>query len=196
MKLTNDRMKSVAVFCGSNFGNDAVYLNATNDLAGILVKNNMKLIYGGGAVGLMGAIADKVLELGGEVIGVIPEKLSKAEIAHKNLTELHVVSGMHERKALMADLADCFIALPGGIGTLEEIIEVFTWTQLGFHTKPCGILNVNGFYNKLIDLLAGMCKEGFIKEYHLNSLVFERDPELLLKALLNQKIIYQPKWIK
>ena len=144
----------------------------------------------------MGLIADKLLKLGGEVIGVIPEKLSGPEIAHKNLTQLHVVQTMHERKALMAELADCFIALPGGIGTLEELIEVFTWIQLGYHSKPCGILNINGFYNKLYEFLEEMCLKGFLSDYHLKSLLFEKDPEQLLNNLSEQKISYQPKWIK
>jgi uncharacterized protein (TIGR00730 family) len=189
-------MKCVTVFCGSNFGVHPAYLNAVNELACILVLKNLKLVYGGGAVGLMGALADKVLELGGEVVGIIPEKLSNAEIAHKTLTELYVVSSMHERKAMMADLADCFIALPRGVGTLEEIIEVFTWTQLGIHAKPCGILNINGFYDKLYDFLSNTCAEGFLKPYHLDSLIFADSPLSLLNALLNQKIKYQPKWIK
>ena len=189
-------MKSVAVFCGSNFGNDAAYLKLTHQLARVIVQNNLRLIYGGGALGLMGAIADKVLELGGEVIGILPQKLADVEIGHKNLTELRVVASMHERKALMADLADCFIALPGGIGTLEEIIEVFTWTQLGLHAKPCGLLNVNGFYDKLYDFITGMAESGFLNDHHFKSLVFENDPEILLNTLMNQKITYRPKWIK
>jgi len=189
-------MKSVAIFCGSNFGNDPIYLEAAQELARVIVKEKMRLVYGGGAVGLMGGIADRVLELGGEVIGVIPEKLSGAEIAHQNLTELHIVKSMHERKAMMADLSDCFIAMPGGIGTLEEIIEVFTWTQLGFHAKPCGIFNVNGFYDKLDDFLNEMCKHGFLKEEHRKSLIFDTDPESILDSLKNQKIVYQPKWVK
>lgn len=189
-------MKSIAVFCGSNFGNESLYLNQTVRLADLLVNQNITLIYGGGAVGLMGALADRVLEIGGTVIGVIPEKLSKAEIAHKGLTALHVVGTMHERKALMADLSDGFIALPGGIGTLEEIIEVFTWTQLGFHNKPCGLLNIGGFYDKLYSFLEEMQGKGFLSSYHLESLLIDSDPQTLIRKLSEQKIEYKPKWIK
>jgi uncharacterized protein (TIGR00730 family) len=189
-------MKSIAIFCGSNFGNHDAYLEVTKKLARALVSRNIKVIYGGGAVGLMGAIADEALLLGGEVIGVIPEKLAGAEIAHKNLTHLHVVKTMHERKALMAELSDGFIALPGGIGTLEEIIEVLTWTQLGFHDKPCGLLNINGFYDKLTGFLADMSQSGFLSEYHLNMLSVSESVSGLIDVLENQKIIYQPKWVK
>ncbi|RZJ87879.1 MAG: TIGR00730 family Rossman fold protein [Chryseobacterium sp.] len=189
-------MKSIAVFCGSNFGTHPNYLNTTKELARELVKRKIKLIYGGGAVGLMGAVADEVLSLGGEVIGVIPEKLEQAEVGHKGLTELHVVKSMHERKALMAELSDGFIALPGGIGTLEEIIEVFTWTQLGFHSKACGLLNIEGFYDKLTGFLNEMVTSGFVNKYHLDTLIVKNDPAELLNALAAQEIIYQPKWIK
>jgi len=189
-------MKSIAVFCGSNFGNNPAYLSATKALASILVANNINLVYGGGAVGLMGAIADEMLSLGGEVTGVIPEKLANAEIAHKSLTTLHVVKSMHERKALMAELSDGFIALPGGIGTLEEIIEVFTWTQLGFHAKPCGLLNTAGFYSKLFGFLDHVAAEGFLRPQHLESFLINEDPDALLQQLIHQKIEYQPKWIK
>lgn len=189
-------MKSIAVFCGSNFGNNPAYLSAIKALASILVANNINLVYGGGAVGLMGAIADEMLSLGGEVTGVIPEKLANAEIAHKSLTTLHVVKSMHERKALMAELSDGFIALPGGIGTLEEIIEVFTWTQLGFHAKPCGLLNTAGFYSKLLGFLDHVAAEGFLRPQHLESFLINEDPDALLQQLIHQKIEYQPKWIK
>jgi len=189
-------MKSIAVFCGSNFGNSPAYLEVTRSLASELVFREIRLVYGGGAVGLMGAIADEVLRLGGQVTGVLPEKLAGAEIAHKGLTELHIVKTMHERKALMAELSDGFIALPGGIGTLEEIIEVFTWTQLGFHQKPCGLLNIGGFYDKLTGFLSGMSETGFLSEYHLNTLLVDENPRGLLNKLTDQKITYQPKWIR
>jgi uncharacterized protein (TIGR00730 family) len=189
-------MKNIAVFCGSNFGNDPLYLDQTNQLADLLVSKNINVIYGGGAVGLMGALANRVLEQGGNVTGVIPERLSGAEIAHNGLTKLHVVATMHERKALMAELSDGFIALPGGIGTLEEIIEVFTWTQLGFHQKPCGLLNIGGFYDKLFGFLIEMQTQGFLSSYHLNSFIIESEVETLFSKLSEQKIEYQPKWIK
>jgi uncharacterized protein (TIGR00730 family) len=189
-------MNSIAVFCGSNFGNSPLYLEVTKMLASELVSRGIRLVYGGGAVGLMGGIADEVLRLGGQVTGVLPEKLAGAEISHKNLTELHIVKTMHERKALMAELSDGFIALPGGIGTLEEIIEVFTWTQLGFHEKSCGLLNIGGFYDKLTEFLTGMAKTGFLSQYHLDTLLVDDDPAALLDQMMDQKITYQPKWIR
>ncbi len=137
-------MKSVCVYCGSSFGTDPAYLRATQELARTLAANELRVVYGGAAVGLMGALADATLEAGGEVVGVLPQQLMDREIAHQGLTELHVVATMHERKALMAQLSDAFVALPGGIGTLEELIEVFTWSQLGLHAKPLGVLNVAG----------------------------------------------------
>lgn len=189
-------MENIAVFCGSNLGDDIEYLNLTRHLAHELVNRNLGVVYGGGNVGLMGALANEVLNLGGKIIGVIPEKLAGAEIAHKDLTQLHVVKTMHERKALMAELSDGFIALPGGIGTLEEIIEVLTWTQLGFHYKPCGLLNVKGFYDKLGGFLDDMLHAGFLSRFHHNMLHINTSASELLDLLENQKIIYQPKWIK
>jgi len=189
-------MNSIAIFCGSNFGNDPIYKEVARELAHNIAKNNLKLVYGGASVGLMGVIADEVLAQGGQVIGVLPEKLSTKEIAHKGLTELHIVSTMHERKAMMANLSDAFIAIPGGIGTLEEIVEVYTWAQLGYHAKPCGILNVNGYYNKLQELLADMSAAGFLADHHRQSLIFDEDPERLLHTVINHKMVYQPKWIK
>lgn len=189
-------MKTIAVFCGSNSGNETLYTEQTLHFAELLVNRNINLVYGGGAVGLMGLIADRVLELGGTVTGVIPEKLVRAEVSHKNLTKLHVVKTMHERKALMAELSDGFIALPGGIGTLEEIIEVFTWTQLGFHQKPCGLLNIGGFYDKLYSFLEEMQQSGFLSNHHKQSLLIERNPEILIEKLINHKVEYKPKWVK
>ncbi|ACU64061.1 LOG family protein [Chitinophaga pinensis] len=189
-------MKSIAIFCGSNFGKDPVYKEATIELARCIVKNNLRLVYGGAAVGLMGLIADEVLALGGQVIGVLPEKLRDREVGHKNLTELHIVSTMHERKAMMANLSDYFVAIPGGIGTLEEIVEVFTWAQLGLHAKPCGMLNINGFYDKFRDLLASMSQEGFLSEHQFNSLIFDNEPESLLHKVMNQQVEYHSKWVK
>jgi uncharacterized protein (TIGR00730 family) len=189
-------MKSIAIFCGSNFGKDPIYKEVTIELARCIVKNNLRLVYGGAAVGLMGLIADEVLALGGQVIGVLPEKLRDREVGHKNLTELHIVSTMHERKAMMANLSDYFVAIPGGIGTLEEIVEVFTWAQLGLHAKPCGMLNINGFYDKFRDLLASMSQEGFLSEHQFNSLIFDGEPERLLDKVMNQQVEYHSKWVK
>ncbi|KAA6439305.1 TIGR00730 family Rossman fold protein [Dyadobacter flavalbus] len=189
-------MKSIAVFCGSNFGQNPDYLKIAKVLASELVHRDITLVYGGGAVGLMGAIADEVLHFGGDVIGVLPEKLAGVEIGHKGLTELHIVKTMHERKALMAELSDGFIAMPGGIGTLEEIIEVFTWNQLGFHQKPCGLLNINGFYDKLISFLSDLSENGFLSYYHFKTLLVNENPASLVDELAAQKLTYQPKWIK
>lgn len=187
-------MKSICVFCGSSKGNKTVYQSAAIELAELLVEKNTTLVYGGGHVGLMGVLADAVLERGGKVIGVIPQALADKEVAHESLTELHVVGSMHERKALMAELSDGFIAMPGGIGTLEEIIEVFTWTQLGIHSKACGLLNVNGYYNKLYDFLQHMVEQEFLKPFHLSMMVMEDRPDPLWKAMTNANVRYIDKW--
>ena len=188
-------MKKVCVYCGSNYGNDPIFENAAKLLGKEISKNGLGLVFGGGNVGLMKVIADTVLENGQEVIGVIPESLADLEIAHTGITKLHVVKSMHDRKALMADLSNIFIAMPGGFGTFEEILEVLTWTQLGIHEKPCGILNVNGFYDQLLQFFDEVTKEGFIKSTHRSMLVCESDPEQLLQKLLSTKIKYTPKWV-
>ena len=175
-------MKSVCVYCGSSFGTDPAYLQATQALARTLVANGLRVVYGGAAVGLMGALADATLEAGGEVVGVMPQQLVDREIAHRGLTELHVVATMHERKALMAQLSDAFVALPGGIGTLEELIEVFTWSQLGLHAKPLGVLNTAGYYNKLGAFLDHGVEQGFQPAAQRAKLVMAADPEALLAA--------------
>lgn len=185
---------SICVFCGSSKGNKTVYQNAAIKLAELLVEKNITLVYGGGDVGLMGILADAVLAGGGKAIGVIPKALAEKEVAHQGLTELHVVSSMHERKAMMAELSDGFIAMPGGIGTLEEIIEVFTWTQLGIHSKPCGLLNVNGYYNQLFDFLQHMVDQEFLKPFHLSMMVMENEPDKLLQAMKNANVEYIDKW--
>lgn len=156
-------MKAVCVYCGSSHGNREAYVAAARELAGELVRRNLRLVYGGASVGLMGELADRVLALGGEVIGVIPEALVRKEVAHRNLTRLHVTASMHERKTLMAELADAFIALPGGIGTLEELFEVWTWAQLGLHRKACGLLNVAGYFDELLRFLDQTVTAGFVK---------------------------------
>lgn len=156
------QMKRITVFCGSNYGNNPAYAKAAEELAALMVQNNIGLVYGGGNIGLMGHIADEVMRLGGEAIGVIPRKLMEREVGHLGLTKLHIVETMHERKALMADLCDGFIAMPGGIGTLEEIVEVFTWLQLEYHHKPCALLNVDGYYDKLNDFLGFMVSSNFL----------------------------------
>ena len=153
----------ICVYCGSNAGNRPVYAAAARELAGELHRSGYELVYGGADKGIMGIIADAVLELGGKVHGVIPTALQDKEIAHRGLTELHVVSSMHERKSMMALLSDGFIALPGGFGTLEEIVEALTWGQLQFHDKPCGLLNVDGYFDALLGYLDHAEKEGFLK---------------------------------
>jgi uncharacterized protein (TIGR00730 family) len=175
-------VKAVCVYCGSSFGTDPAYLEATQTLARTFVQQGIRVIYGGAANGLMGALADATLEAGGEVVGVIPQQLVDREIAHQGLTELHVVATMHERKALMAQLSDAFVALPGGIGTLEELIEVFTWSQLGLHTKPLGVLNVNGYYDGLAAFLDHAVEQGFQPAQQRAKLVMATDPDALLAA--------------
>jgi hypothetical protein len=173
---------SVCVYCGSSFGSDPVYLEATRELARTCAKRRIRVVYGGASVGLMGALADAALEAGGEVVGVIPQLLVDREIAHPGLTELHVVSSMHERKALMAELSDAFVALPGGIGTLEELIEVYTWSFLGIHDKPLGVLNTAGYYDGLSAFLDHATGQGFLRAEHRARLVVAADTEALLDA--------------
>jgi uncharacterized protein (TIGR00730 family) len=156
-------VQKICVYCGSSSGSRPEYAEAARDLAGVLVRHNLELVYGGADKGIMGVIADEVLALGGKVHGVIPKMLCEKEIAHQNLTELHVVASMHDRKSMMAALSDGFIAMPGGFGTLEEIIEVITWGQLKFHDKPCGLLNVEGYFDHLLAYLDHANAEGFLR---------------------------------
>lgn len=176
-------MKSICVYCGSAPGNSPAFHQAAKGLARQLVAHNLNLIYGGGDVGLMKMIADETLKLGGHVTGVIPKALMEREVGHMKLSQLHVVANMHERKALMAELADGFIALPGGLGTLEELFEMFTWLQLGFHHKPLGLLNIDGFYDHLLGFLDHAVQSGFIKAEHNALLIKEVDPSLLLHRM-------------
>jgi uncharacterized protein (TIGR00730 family) len=189
-------MKKICVFCGSSIGNRPAYAAAAVALGGLLAKKKIGLVYGGGNVGLMGVIADAVLDAGGEVIGVIPHALAEREIEHRRLTQLHVVDSMHIRKAMMADLADAFIAMPGGVGTFEEFFEAVTWTQLGLHRKPCGLLNVAGFYTPLAAFIDQAVSEGFIKPVHRASIVVDDDAERLLGTLATVKLPDVPKWIR
>ena len=175
-------MKSICVYCGSNPGNRPEYLEAAKALGKTLAANKITLVYGGAKIGIMGCIADTVLAEGGEVIGVMPQSLVDREVAHPGLTRLEVVSSMHERKALMAKLSDGFIAMPGGIGTLEEIFEVLTWAQLGFHRKPCGLLNIQGYYDHLSTFLDHVTEEGFVRDVHRAMLQVESAPEEMIKA--------------
>lgn len=176
-------MKSLCVYCGSSIGASPAYAEAARALAKVMVENNILLVYGGGDVGLMGVIADEVIRLGGEATGVIPKALMDKEVGHNGLTRLHIVKDMHERKAMMAELSDGFIAMPGGIGTLEELFEVFTWSQLGFHDKPIGLLNVNGFYNGLIGFLQHVVSERFLREEQATLLIHDPSPSALVAQL-------------
>jgi uncharacterized protein (TIGR00730 family) len=176
-------MRRICVYCGSNKGARPAYIDAARALGHALVTQGLGLVYGGGSVGLMGVIADTVLAAGGEAIGVLPRGLFSAEVAHPGLTTLHEVASMHERKALMADLADGFIAMPGGFGTLDELFEIVTWAQLRLHTKPVGLLNVAGYFTPLLDLVAHDVREGFIMPRHAALLLHAATPTDLLDLL-------------
>lgn len=185
-------INSICIYCGSSPGRLEAYGSAAFSLAESLVRRNIRLVYGGAGIGIMGMLADQVLKLGGQAIGVIPKALAHKEVAHKNLTELHVTQSMHERKMLMAELADGFIALPGGIGTLEELFEIWTWAQLGFHHKPCGLLNVEGYYDSLIGFLDHVLAEQFVNKHHHAMLMVETNPD----ALLDRYVNYQPPAVR
>lgn len=184
---------AIGVFCGSSFGNDPAYVEAARLTGRTLAGRGIEVIYGGGHVGLMGAVADAALEAGGRVIGVIPRQLDDRELAHRGLTELHVVDSMHARKALMAERSDAFIALPGGAGTLEEIAEQWTWAQLTIHEKPCGFLDVAGFWSPMRDLLAGMVGAGFVRADQSGIVSFADDLDSLLE-LLSAPPSWTDKW--
>jgi uncharacterized protein (TIGR00730 family) len=188
-------LKSICVFCGSKPGNDPDFEGAARTLGITLASEGVTLVYGGARVGLMGALADATLEAGGEVVGVIPKALVEREISHTGITKLHTVGSMHERKALMSDLSEGFIALPGGTGTLEEFFEVQTWAQLGEHTKPCGLLNAGGYYDPLIALFDHMVAEGFLSEEHRAMILVETEPRPLLDAFARYEAPKVPKWI-
>jgi uncharacterized protein (TIGR00730 family) len=189
-------MERVCVFCGASPGARAEYAQATTELAGLLAANGIGVVYGGGGVGLMGVLADAALAKGGEIIGVIPRALVDREIAHRDVTEMRVVGSMHERKALMAELADAFVALPGGIGTLEELFEVYTWAQLGLHRKPCALLNVEGYYDGVADFLSHAVRERFLRQETREMLLVESEPSELIERLQSfQPDSVLPKWI-
>ncbi|HTI64914.1 MAG TPA: TIGR00730 family Rossman fold protein [Gemmatimonadaceae bacterium] len=177
------RLKSICVFCGSSNGASPSYVSAAKDLAQCATKKGIQLVYGGASVGLMGVLADTALAAGGRVVGVIPRALVVREIAHRGLTELHVVETMHDRKARMAELADAFVVLPGGLGTLEELFEVWTWGMLGLHAKPFGLLDVERYYRPLLQFLDHARDEGFVRAAQRERLVVDTDPERLLDAL-------------
>ncbi len=174
------KIKSVAVYCGSSMGSNEIYQQQAIEFAKEMVKRNITLVYGGASVGIMGTIADTILSLGGKVIGVIPSLLEEREISHKNLTELYKVETMHQRKSKMIELADAFVALPGGYGTLEEYSEVFTWSQIGLHTKPCALFNINNYWQPLIDMTNKMADEGFLHEKYRHMAIVETTPKAIL----------------
>jgi uncharacterized protein (TIGR00730 family) len=188
-------MERVCVFCGSSPGADPTYAEAAAELGRLLAGRGLTLVYGGGHVGLMGVLADAALAVGGRVTGVIPEALAAKELAHGGLTELLVVGSMHERKALMSELSDAFIALPGGIGTLEEWFEVWTWSQLGFQPKPCGMLNVAGYYDHLLAFLDHMTVERFLSPPHRSMAIVEDRADRLLDRLATYQPPRAEKWI-
>jgi uncharacterized protein (TIGR00730 family) len=188
-------MRRLCVFCGSNPGNDPAYRALAASFGQFLARQGIGIVYGGGRIGLMGALADAALDAGGDVIGVIPQALLDREIGHEGLTELKVVGSMHERKALMAKLADGFVALPGGVGTLEELFEMWTWAQLGLHQKPCGLLEVDGFFAPLLIFLDHLVSTGFVRAEHRAMLLASISPEDLLARFLAYQPPEIPKWI-
>jgi uncharacterized protein (TIGR00730 family) len=192
---TDRRIGSLCVFCGSSKGNNPMYANSAEQLGRELAAAGITLVFGGGRIGIMGLLADAVLGSGGCAIGVMPKALVEKELAHTSLTEFRLVSTMHERKALMADLADAFILLPGGFGSWEEFCEIFTWFQLGIHGKPCGILNVAGYYDSLLAQVARAVADGFLPSSHPESLVIDTEPSRLLSRLASAPVLRETKWV-
>lgn len=176
------KIKSIAVYCGSSMGKHDIYQQKAVEFAKEMVKRDIALVYGGASVGIMGTVADTILSLGGKAIGVIPSLLEEREISHKNLTELYKVETMHQRKGKMIELADAFVALPGGFGTLEEYAEVFTWSQIGLHTKPCALVNVNNYWQPLIDMTNKMADEGFLHEKYRHMAIVNDSPAALIDS--------------
>jgi len=189
------KLQNICVYCGSNGGRRPEYADGARELARELVRRDIGLVYGGASVGIMGIVADAVMAEGGRVIGVIPEPLMRKELAHRGLTELHVVQSMHERKTMMAERADGFVALPGGAGTLEEIFETWTWAQLGMHDKPCGLLNIAGYYDKLAGFLDHSVQESFMRAEHRAMLIVESRPADLLDRYAEYTPPTVSKWI-
>jgi uncharacterized protein (TIGR00730 family) len=189
-------VRSVCVFCGSNVGARPIYVEAAREVGRAIAERGLSIVYGGAAVGLMGAVADSALEAGGRVIGIIPAALVEREIGHPGLTEMHQVASMHERKAKMADGSDAFLALPGGAGTLEEVFETWTWAQLGHHRKPVGILNVDGFFDSLLEFLDHQCRERFMRPEHRDMLIVEDSVQRLLDRFSRYSPPLVEKWIR
>ena len=189
-------MQRICVYCGSNTGVRSVYADAARELADVLVRHDLELVYGGADKGIMGILADAVLERGGKVHGVIPKMLVEKEIAHQGLTELHVVSSMHARKSMMAALSDAFVAMPGGFGTLEEIIEIITWGQLRFHDKPCGLLNTDGYFDHLLAHFDHASREGFLKSENRAMLLCDAEPAGLVRQFERYTAPAVDKWLR
>lgn len=187
-------IKSLCVYCGSSLGASSAYAAAARAMAKELVEHNIALVYGGGKIGLMGVVADAVMDLGGEATGVIPKALLDKEVGHHGLTRLHVVKDMHERKAMMAELSDGFIAMPGGIGTLEELFEVLTWSQLGLHEKPIGLFNVDGFYDGLIRFIQHLVEQRFLRSEQAGLLIHDPNAADLIARFKSYVPSYRPKW--
>jgi uncharacterized protein (TIGR00730 family) len=188
-------MRRICVYCGSSPGKRPEFANAATELADVLVRHELELVYGGADMGIMGILADAVLERGGKVHGVIPQMLCDKEIAHQGLTELHVVASMHARKTMMAALADGFVAMPGGFGTLEEIIEIVTWGQLRFHDKPCGLLNTDGYFDHLLAYLDNASTEGFLRTENREMLLCDADPAGLIRQFERYTAPHVEKWM-
>lgn len=188
-------MKRVCIFCGSSPGNRPVYVEAARRVGRLLAERGLELVYGGAHVGLMGAVADAALTAGGHVIGVIPQSLVNREIAHTKISDLRIVASMHDRKAMMESLSDAFLALPGGMGTLEEVCEIYTWGQLGLHAKPCGLLNVDGYYDPLLQLLDNAVQNAFMRQEHREAVLSDDDPAALLDRFAAYKPTLQSKWV-
>jgi hypothetical protein len=187
-------LRRICVFCGSSSGNQPVYTHAAETVGRLLAEQGTELVYGGGKVGLMGTVADSCLAHGGRAIGVIPQLLVDKEVAHTGLTELRIVGSMHERKAMMADLSDAFLALPGGFGTWEEFCEILTWSQLGIQRKACALLNVNGYYDPLLQMADNAVTEGFLRPIHRSLLLSDEDPTRLLDHLSTYVVPAVDKW--
>ena len=189
------QLDRLAVFCGSSSGNDLAITEAAQTLGAYMVEQQIELVYGAAKIGVMGDLAKAVLDKGGKVIGVIPEFLKRKEVIHLGLTQLITTENMHQRKLEMSELSDGFIALPGGFGTLEELFEIITWSQLGLHQKPVGLLNINGFYDPLLALLEGMVRKGFLKMENFEILLVANQPQALIQKMRNYKPKSVPKWL-
>jgi uncharacterized protein (TIGR00730 family) len=188
-------MKNICLFCGSAVGKNPIYQKTAKELGLLFVKNQIRLVYGGGKVGLMGIIADTVMQNGGKVVGVIPQFLIEMEVAHSRLSEQIMVKTMHERKKRMTDMAQGFIVMPGGLGTMDEFFEVLTWAQLGLHSKPIGLLNTNGFFDKLLDYIDFSVEEGFVKTQSRQMILVDTEPEALLDKMQNYEAGHVKKWL-